>query len=199
LRSILAHVISDGDNFGELAWGNPKPTLLCIDNQTQPRAPVLPPRQLRVSYITPHLDYLSNTKIGRKHKAHRHQAQQEKPWRKSEKGRSKGKDKDRRGRMGNDESKVVDPSTPPQTLQSRTLESLAQYIKDGRARKIVVMVSLLYTRLRSHIDLELGRRRYQHISRYTRFQITRDGTVCEPRAIEPSLRRSGIRYIVLPQ
>ena len=43
--------------------------------------------------------------------------------------------------MGQDESRVVDPNAPPQTLSARTLEALAQYIKDGRAKKIVVMVS----------------------------------------------------------
>ncbi|KAI4622090.1 hypothetical protein J4E83_004829 [Alternaria metachromatica] len=63
-------------------------------------------------------------------------AQQNKPWRNAEKGR-KGKGK--RGRMGQDESRVVDPNAPPQTLSARTLEALAQYIKDGRAKKIVVM------------------------------------------------------------
>ncbi|KAI8938887.1 hypothetical protein NX059_004745 [Plenodomus lindquistii] len=41
--------------------------------------------------------------------------------------------------MGSDESKVVDPDAEPQTLKARTLEALAQYIREGRARKIVVM------------------------------------------------------------
>ncbi|CAG5186140.1 uncharacterized protein ALTATR162_LOCUS11500 [Alternaria atra] len=64
------------------------------------------------------------------------EAQQNKPWRNAEKGR-KGKGK--RGKMGQDESRVIDPTAPPQTLEARTLEALAQYIKDGRAQKIVVM------------------------------------------------------------
>jgi NAD-dependent histone deacetylase SIR2 len=93
----------------------------------------------RLQYFTRHFTFF---KIGRKHKAHRQQAQQNKPWRNAEKGR-KGKGK--RGSMGQDESRVVDPSTPPQTLEARTLEALAQYIKDGRAQKIVVMVSLSAT------------------------------------------------------
>ena len=42
--------------------------------------------------------------------------------------------------MGQDESRVIDPSAPSRTLKARTLEALAQYIKDGRAQKIVVMV-----------------------------------------------------------
>jgi len=42
--------------------------------------------------------------------------------------------------MGQEESRVVDPSARPKTLKARTLEALAQYIKDGRAQKIVVMV-----------------------------------------------------------
>lgn len=45
--------------------------------------------------------------------------------------------------MGQDESRVVDPDAPPQTLKARTLDALAQYIADGRARKIVVMVCRL--------------------------------------------------------
>ncbi|KAH3906217.1 hypothetical protein HBH56_205300 [Parastagonospora nodorum] len=82
-------------------------------------------------------------KIGRKHKAHRQQAAQGKPWRESEKGRGKAKDKGKgkgkRNRMGNEESRVIDPNTLPQTLKARTVEALAQYIKDGRAKRIVVM------------------------------------------------------------
>jgi hypothetical protein len=79
--------------------------------------------------------------IGRKHKAHRQQLAQDKPWRESEKGRGKGKGKGRRSKMGNEESRVVDADTPPQTLKARTVEALAQYIKDGRAKQIVVMVN----------------------------------------------------------
>ncbi|KAF2028278.1 NAD-dependent histone deacetylase SIR2 [Setomelanomma holmii] len=41
--------------------------------------------------------------------------------------------------MGNEESTIVGEDTPSQTLTSRTLEALAQYIKDGRAQQIVVM------------------------------------------------------------
>jgi NAD-dependent histone deacetylase SIR2 len=44
--------------------------------------------------------------------------------------------------MGQDQSApLVDDSTPPQTLESRSVEALAKFIKDGRARRIVVMVS----------------------------------------------------------
>ena len=84
--------------------------------------------------------------IGRKHKGHRGQPQEERNWRNAEKGRNKNKNKDRgkvgrHGRMGQEESRLVDDKTPPETLKSRTLEAVAQYIKDGRARRIVVMVS----------------------------------------------------------
>ncbi|KAF2823058.1 NAD-dependent deacetylase sirtuin-2 [Ophiobolus disseminans] len=73
----------------------------------------------------------------RKHKAHRQQLSQSKPWRESEKGRGKGKG--RRFKMGNEESRIVDANTPTQTLKARSLEALAEYIKDGRAQQIVVM------------------------------------------------------------
>ncbi|KAL5392791.1 hypothetical protein DPSP01_000490 [Paraphaeosphaeria sporulosa] len=83
--------------------------------------------------------------IGRKHKSHRGQPQ-DKSWRNEEKGRNKNKNKNknrgkvgRHARMGQDESRMVDEKTPPQKLKSRTLEAVADYIKDGRARRIVVM------------------------------------------------------------
>lgn len=86
--------------------------------------------------------FLRILNIGRKHKAHRQQLAQEKPWRKSEKGRrdDKGKGKGRRSKMGNEESSIVGEDTPPLTLTSRTLEALARYIRDGHAKQIVVMV-----------------------------------------------------------
>jgi hypothetical protein len=105
--------------------------------------------QLRVTQprqLVPHTTRLKGLhrisfNIGRKHKAHRQQLAQDKPWRESEKGRKgKGKGKGRRSKMGNEESRVVDADTPPRTLKARTIEALAQYIKDGRAKKIVVMV-----------------------------------------------------------
>jgi NAD-dependent histone deacetylase SIR2 len=42
--------------------------------------------------------------------------------------------------MGNEESTMVDPSTKPVTLSARTAEALAKYIKEGKARKIIVLV-----------------------------------------------------------
>lgn len=41
--------------------------------------------------------------------------------------------------MGNEESTPIDESVPPQTLSSRTLEGLVEYIKTGQAQKIVVL------------------------------------------------------------
>ncbi|KAF2478266.1 NAD-dependent deacetylase sirtuin-2, partial [Lindgomyces ingoldianus] len=79
-------------------------------------------------------------KIGRKHKAHRQQLQQGKRWCKGEKGEGKRKGKGGRGKMGQDQSiPLVDENTPTQTLENRSVEAVAKYIKDGRARRIVVM------------------------------------------------------------
>jgi NAD+-dependent protein deacetylase SIR2 len=45
--------------------------------------------------------------------------------------------------MGQDQSApLVDENTPPQSLDSRTVESVAKYIKNGNAKRIVVMVSI---------------------------------------------------------
>lgn len=41
--------------------------------------------------------------------------------------------------MGNEESSPIDESTPPSTLAGRTIEAVAEYIKSGRCKKIVVM------------------------------------------------------------
>ncbi|KAF3034385.1 Sir2 histone deacetylase Hst2 [Didymella heteroderae] len=79
---------------------------------------------------------------GRKRQEYR--AQEEKPRRKdkAEKNRPKNRNRGQAGRvrkMGNEESTMVDPSTRPFTLKQRTTEALAQYIKDGKAKKIVVL------------------------------------------------------------
>lgn len=42
--------------------------------------------------------------------------------------------------MGQESSSLIDDDTPPSTLESRTIDSVAHYINDGRANKIVVMV-----------------------------------------------------------
>jgi hypothetical protein len=138
------------------------------------------------------------SKIGRKHKAHRQQLAQGKPWRETEKGRGKGKGKGkgRHTKMGNEESRVVDPDTPPQTLKARTVEALAQYIKDGRAKQIVVMVSSPAYITSSHSSPAQDRRRHQYIRRHTRLQITRNRTIRQPRAPEPPIRRSRLRHLV---
>ena len=47
------------------------------------------------------------------------------------------------GRMGNESSVPVDDDVPPQSLESRTLNSVAKYIKENQPRRIVVMVSTL--------------------------------------------------------
>jgi NAD+-dependent protein deacetylase SIR2 len=73
--------------------------------------------------------------IGRKHKQHRGQKG----------GKANKPSKSWRGsvgrffRMGNEESTPIDESVPAETLKARTLEALADYIKSGKANKIVVM------------------------------------------------------------
>ncbi|KAK4614192.1 NAD-dependent protein deacetylase hst2-1 [Fulvia fulva] len=41
--------------------------------------------------------------------------------------------------MGNEESSPIDEAIPPQTLTGRTIEAVAEYIRSGKADKIVVM------------------------------------------------------------
>ncbi|KAK8227640.1 DHS-like NAD/FAD-binding domain-containing protein, partial [Phyllosticta capitalensis] len=77
--------------------------------------------------------------IGRKHKAHR---QGGKPWQ----GKGKNPDRGKVGKgkhwwkMGQEESSIVDPSRPSVTLENRTVEGVAKYLRNGRAKKVVVMV-----------------------------------------------------------
>ena len=42
--------------------------------------------------------------------------------------------------MGQDSSTPVDEHTPPESLEARTVEAIAKFIKEGRAKKVVVMV-----------------------------------------------------------
>ena len=51
--------------------------------------------------------------------------------------------------MGQESSTLVDEDTRPQTLKDRSVESVAKLIKNGRARKIVVMVRTLSLSLTS--------------------------------------------------
>ncbi|KAI1392497.1 NAD-dependent deacetylase sirtuin-2 [Hypoxylon trugodes] len=41
--------------------------------------------------------------------------------------------------MGQEESRLVDPDTPPDTLSGRSLRAVADYINDGKAKRVVVM------------------------------------------------------------
>lgn len=41
--------------------------------------------------------------------------------------------------MGNDQSGLIDENVRPEKLEERSLSAVAKYIKDGRARRIVVM------------------------------------------------------------
>lgn len=45
--------------------------------------------------------------------------------------------------MGQESSSPIDDSIPPKRLKSRNLDAIAEYIKNGHAKKIVVMVQLL--------------------------------------------------------
>jgi hypothetical protein len=140
-------------------------------------------------------------KIGRKHKAHRQQLSESKPWRESEKGR-KGKGKKGKGgrsKMGNEESHMVDANTPPLTLRERSLEALAEYVTDGKARQIVVMVRWhAYTEVDLHSPRP-DRRGHKHISRHTRLPLARDGPLRQPREAEAPVRRSRLRHRLLPR
>lgn len=42
--------------------------------------------------------------------------------------------------MGNEPSTLVDEGTPPSVLEARNIEAVAKYIKEKRARRVVVMV-----------------------------------------------------------
>ena len=64
--------------------------------------------------------------------------------------------------MGQEQSFPVDDSTPSRTLRERSVDAVAQYIKDGRAKKIVVMVSLFYNRDKNNGVFESASNRKSH-------------------------------------
>lgn len=43
--------------------------------------------------------------------------------------------------MGQESSSPIDDSVAPVTLKARTLDALAEYIKSGKVKRVVVMVS----------------------------------------------------------
>lgn len=57
--------------------------------------------------------------------------------------------------MGQEASTLIDQSTSPQTLSARTVDAVASYIKEGRARKIVVMASQMLARCWINLQIEL--------------------------------------------
>jgi hypothetical protein len=46
--------------------------------------------------------------------------------------------------MGQENSSPVDEDVSPEILDRRTLDGVASYIKNGKAKKVVVLVSLSY-------------------------------------------------------
>ena len=64
--------------------------------------------------------------------------------------------------MGQEQSSPVDDSTPSRTLRERSVDAVAQYIKDGGAKKIVVMVSLSYNSVRHSGGFESASNRESH-------------------------------------
>ncbi len=63
--------------------------------------------------------------IGRRRRERHSKSRSGKPW---------------RGRMGQEASSPISENTPPLTLRSRTVESVAEYVTSGRAKRIVVLV-----------------------------------------------------------
>lgn len=71
--------------------------------------------------------------------------------------------------MGNEASTPIDDSVSPTTLRSRTLESVAKYILEKDARKIVVLVSRHKLEERRHANLA---RPVQALARLPEFQTS---------------------------
>lgn len=105
-----------------------------------------PPRYPERSIIHPAVyrrlrSWFALATIGRKHKPHRQQA----PAAKGKHGKDKNPNRGKAGRgwrMGQDESSIVDESIPPETLPTRDLAGVAKFVRDGRAKSVVVMVRL---------------------------------------------------------
>lgn len=53
--------------------------------------------------------------------------------------RAKKSKKPNRRKMGQEHSSVISDDTPPETLRERSLAAVAEHIKSGKARRIVVM------------------------------------------------------------
>lgn len=132
LDNILDSLIGDDaagskrDDAAILCASKPTPTTTPLASQTS-------------NTVYRHLrNCISLAKIGRKHKQHRQQASQGKDGK--NKNPHRGKAGLGRGRMGQEESSIVDETIPPTTLESRDLEGVAKLLRHGKAKRVVVMV-----------------------------------------------------------
>lgn len=57
--------------------------------------------------------------------------------------------------MGQEQSSPINDSTPTQTLKERSVDSVAKYIQEGQAKKIVVMVSI-FDKFRELLEFRFG-------------------------------------------
>ena len=55
--------------------------------------------------------------------------------------------------MGNENSAPANPDGPPQTLKARTLDALADHIKSGKVKDIVLMVHTILFNFLIRFDL----------------------------------------------
>ena len=94
--------------------------------------------------------------------------------------------------MGNESSTPVEEHVPPQTLESRSMEAVAKYIKEQHVQRIVVMVSAFVSHLTRSQLTRTDRRRHKHIGRHTRLSFSRYRPLCESGALESTLRRGGV-------
>ena len=93
-----------------------------------------------------------------------------------------------RGRMGNESSVPVRDDTVPQTLESRTLEGVAKYIKEKKASKIVVMVRKSQNMVVAELMISSDRPGHQYICWDSRLSFSQYRTVCQPCTPKPTVR-----------
>lgn len=101
--------------------------------------------------------------------------------------------------MGQEASQPLPDNVPSRTLEKRDIASLAKYIK-RKNPKIVVMVRLHPSAFaQTNPILLLDRRRHIYLRRNPRLPLPHHRALREPRTPQPPIRRSRLRYRILPR
>lgn len=105
--------------------------------------------------------------------------------------------------MGQEESTFADARGPPETLQERSLEAVAEHIKSGDARRIVVLTGAGISTAAGSKSITPNPPHSVHIDAWlphsSGLSIAKDGPVQQLGPFKTAIRRGRVRHCLLSQ